>query len=131
MVINKKKLIGIGIACFLGLGIVGMLLENEAVLTSDKKQLVSFANANTQSEAEKRRLVEEEINEAQEVAEKYRLAEEEKEAAQQANNNQNNPQSFENCMEFRKYYPSGVKRSHPAYASKLDGDNDGWACEKK
>ena len=44
--------------------------------------------------------MEEEINEAQEVAEKYRLAEEEKEAAQQANNNQNNPQSFENCKAF-------------------------------
>lgn len=40
------------------------------------------------------------------------------------------PTSFKNCTELRKYYPHGVKSSHPAYASKHDRDKDGWACEK-
>ncbi|MFS0689415.1 S-layer homology domain-containing protein [Sporosarcina sp. 179-K 8C2 HS] len=40
------------------------------------------------------------------------------------------PTSFKNCTEMRKYYPAGVKKGHPAYASKSDRDNDGWACEK-
>lgn len=40
------------------------------------------------------------------------------------------PKSFQNCTEMRKYYPNGVKSSHPAYASKHDRDNDGWACEQ-
>lgn len=41
------------------------------------------------------------------------------------------PTSFKNCTEMRKYYPSGVKSSHPAYAAARDGDKDGWACELK
>lgn len=36
---------------------------------------------------------------------------------------------FSNCTELRKVYPSGVPKSHPAYQSKMDRDNDGWACE--
>ena len=39
------------------------------------------------------------------------------------------PTSFENCTAMRVVYPSGVKSSHPAYASKHDRDKDGWACE--
>lgn len=38
--------------------------------------------------------------------------------------------SFKNCTAMRTVYPSGVKSSHPAYESKHDRDNDGWACEK-
>lgn len=40
------------------------------------------------------------------------------------------PTVFKNCTELRKYYPSGVSSSHPAYASKHDRDKDGWACER-
>lgn len=40
------------------------------------------------------------------------------------------PTSFKNCTELRKYYPNGVSSAHPAYDSKLDRDNDGWACER-
>ena len=40
------------------------------------------------------------------------------------------PTTFANCTAMRKYYPSGVKSSHPAYASKHDRDKDGWACER-
>ena len=40
------------------------------------------------------------------------------------------PTTFANCTEMRKYYASGVKSSHPAYASKHDRDKDGWACER-
>ena len=36
---------------------------------------------------------------------------------------------FANCTELRKVYPNGVNRSHPAYQSKFDRDNDGMACE--
>lgn len=39
------------------------------------------------------------------------------------------PTTFKNCDEMRKYYPSGVASSHPAYAPARDGDKDGWACE--
>lgn len=40
------------------------------------------------------------------------------------------PTSFQNCTEMRKYYPSGVRSGHPAYAPKHDRDKDGWACER-
>lgn len=42
----------------------------------------------------------------------------------------NAPTSFKNCTELRKFYPDGVPSDHPAYASKHDRDNDGWACER-
>lgn len=44
--------------------------------------------------------------------------------------NPNAPKSFKNCTALREYYPNGVAKSHPAYASKHDRDNDGWACER-
>ncbi|WP_338452580.1 S-layer homology domain-containing protein [Niallia oryzisoli] len=37
---------------------------------------------------------------------------------------------FANCTELRVVYPDGVSSSHPAYQSKMDRDNDGWACER-
>jgi len=37
---------------------------------------------------------------------------------------------FENCTELRKSYPNGVKKGHPAYSEKMDGDKDGFACER-
>ncbi|QFG00471.1 hypothetical protein PB01_17600 [Psychrobacillus glaciei] len=40
------------------------------------------------------------------------------------------PTSFQNCTEMNKFYSNGVKKGHPAYASKHDRDNDGWACER-
>ncbi|MCW1928578.1 thermonuclease family protein [Bhargavaea beijingensis] len=36
---------------------------------------------------------------------------------------------FANCRELRAVYPQGVKRGHPAYLERLDGDRDGMACE--
>ena len=36
---------------------------------------------------------------------------------------------FANCTELRKKYPNGVKKGHPAYLEKMDGDRDGFACE--
>ncbi|MEV9641904.1 thermonuclease family protein [Mammaliicoccus sciuri] len=36
---------------------------------------------------------------------------------------------YPNCTELRKQYPDGVKKGHPAYASHLDRNNDGRACE--
>jgi micrococcal nuclease len=39
-------------------------------------------------------------------------------------------ETFKNCTELRKKYPNGVKKGHPAYASKHDRDKDGYACEK-
>ncbi|WP_342536079.1 excalibur calcium-binding domain-containing protein [Sporosarcina sp. FSL K6-3508] len=36
---------------------------------------------------------------------------------------------FQNCTELRKKYPNGVKKGHPAYSIKMDGDRDGFACE--
>jgi hypothetical protein len=37
---------------------------------------------------------------------------------------------FANCTELRKVYPNGVPAGHPAYQSKLDRDNDNYACER-
>lgn len=42
----------------------------------------------------------------------------------------NEKQSFKNCSELRKVHPNGVPKEHPAYNSKMDRDNDGWACER-
>lgn len=39
------------------------------------------------------------------------------------------PSSFKNCTALKQYYPNGVMKGHPAYASKHDRDKDGWACE--
>ena len=36
---------------------------------------------------------------------------------------------FKNCTELRKKYPDGVSHEHPAYQSKMDRDQDNWACE--
>ncbi len=40
------------------------------------------------------------------------------------------PTHFKNCKAMNAYYPNGVHKSHPAYATPRDRDNDGWACEK-
>ncbi|NYF25499.1 thermonuclease family protein [Sporosarcina sp. JAI121] len=37
---------------------------------------------------------------------------------------------FKNCTELRKKYPTGVKQGHPAYSENMDGDKDGFACER-
>lgn len=41
----------------------------------------------------------------------------------------NAPTVYSNCSALREVYPNGVKTGHPAYATKLDSDGDGWACE--
>ncbi|MDE0563191.1 excalibur calcium-binding domain-containing protein [Exiguobacterium sp. B2(2022)] len=38
-------------------------------------------------------------------------------------------ENFQNCTDLRGTYPGGVSSDHPAYQSKMDRDNDGWACE--
>ncbi|WP_431312217.1 thermonuclease family protein [Sporosarcina trichiuri] len=40
-------------------------------------------------------------------------------------------ETFANCTKLRKVYPDGVKKGHPAYADRLDGDKDGVACEQR
>lgn len=37
--------------------------------------------------------------------------------------------NFANCTDLRTEFPSGVASNHPAYQSKMDRDNDDWACE--
>ncbi|WP_179647089.1 excalibur calcium-binding domain-containing protein [Salinicoccus kekensis] len=37
--------------------------------------------------------------------------------------------NFANCTELREVFPDGVASDHPAYQSKMDRDNDGYACE--
>ena len=37
---------------------------------------------------------------------------------------------FENCTELRQKYPNGVKKGHPAYSEQMDGNKDGYACER-
>ncbi|MGM0867396.1 MAG: thermonuclease family protein [Bacillota bacterium] len=37
---------------------------------------------------------------------------------------------FKNCTELRKKYPNGVPKGHAAYQSKMDRDNDNYACER-
>jgi len=38
-------------------------------------------------------------------------------------------EAFKNCTELRQKYPNGVKKGHPAYSEKMDGNKDGFACE--
>lgn len=38
-------------------------------------------------------------------------------------------EAFKNCSELRQKYPNGVKKGHPAYLEKMDGNKDGFACE--
>lgn len=40
-----------------------------------------------------------------------------------------NTESFHNCTALREVHPNGVPAGHAAYASKLDRDNDNYACE--
>lgn len=40
-------------------------------------------------------------------------------------------EQFANCTELRKVYPTGVKKGHPAYSERMDGDKDGVACEPR
>ncbi|WP_241954667.1 thermonuclease family protein, partial [Staphylococcus chromogenes] len=40
-----------------------------------------------------------------------------------------NTESFPNCTALREVHPNGVPAGHAAYASKLDRDNDNYACE--
>ena len=37
---------------------------------------------------------------------------------------------FKNCTELRQKYLNGVKKGHPAYSEKMDGNKDGFACER-
>lgn len=39
------------------------------------------------------------------------------------------PEIFDNCDHLRGTYPTGVPKGHKAYQSKMDRDNDGYACE--
>lgn len=36
---------------------------------------------------------------------------------------------FQNCTDLHGTYPGGVSSSHPAYQSKMNRDQDGWACK--
>ena len=40
-------------------------------------------------------------------------------------------EQYANCTELRKDFPNGVKRGHPAYSERMDGDNDGIACQPR
>ena len=37
---------------------------------------------------------------------------------------------YRNCTALRADHPNGVRRGHCAYQSRMDRDNDGWACER-
>lgn len=39
-------------------------------------------------------------------------------------------QKFANCTDLRKVYSNGVPKNHEAYESKMDRDQDGYACER-
>jgi len=42
----------------------------------------------------------------------------------------NQLKKFANCTDLRKVYPNGVPKNHTAYESKMDRDQDGFACER-
>jgi micrococcal nuclease len=42
----------------------------------------------------------------------------------------NQLQKYANCTDLRKVYPNGVPKNHAAYESKMDRDQDGYACER-
>ncbi|CAD2075053.1 thermonuclease family protein [Phocicoccus pinnipedialis] len=53
-----------------------------------------------------------------------------KESISNPSSNSQKQEYFQNCTELRIVYPYGVPFDHPAYQSKMDGDKDGWACER-
>lgn len=44
-------------------------------------------------------------------------------------NTSSSTESYSNCTALKAVHPGGVGQDHPAYESKHDRDNDGWACE--
>jgi DNA segregation ATPase FtsK/SpoIIIE-like protein len=70
--------------------------------------------------------------EAKAAAEAQAKADAEAKAAAEAQQQQQATEqtSFANCTELRTVHPNGVPSSHPAYTSKMDRDNDGYACER-
>ncbi|WP_066315870.1 cell envelope integrity protein TolA [Bacillus sp. FJAT-29814] len=90
------------------------------------------AEAQARAEAEAKAKAEAEAQ-ARAEAEAKAKAEAEAQAKaqqQQATSTTSGQTSFANCTELNKVYPNGVASDHPAYKSRMDRDNDGYACER-
>jgi Excalibur calcium-binding domain len=85
------------------------------------------AEAKAAAEAEAKAKAEAEAKAAAEAEAKAKSEAEAQAAAQQQQ--QATQTSFANCTELKKVYPNGVPSTHPAYTSKMDRDNDNYACE--
>ena len=121
-------------------------LEEEQKAQEEAERLVAEQKAKDEADrlAEEQRKKDEEAQrlaeelrqkeEVARLAEEQRQKEEEKrlaeEQAQAAKPVTVQTESFKNCTELRKVYPSGVPAGHPAYQSKMDRDKDNYACER-
>jgi hypothetical protein len=117
----KKYLVGL-FALLLIFSLVACSSESSITLKSEDKneekssEAKAKAEAKTKAEAEAKTKAE---------AEAKAKAEAEAKAASSGGS-----EFFANCTELRKKYPNGVPSDHPAYQSKMDRDNDNFACER-
>lgn len=117
-------------------------LEDLEKKEAQKKKDEQAAKAKKAKEAEAKRIAEAKKKEteakakkeAEEAAKAQADAEAKAEADKKAAEEEQAQQQavatdFQNCTDLRGTYPDGVPSDHPAYQSKMDRDNDNWACE--
>jgi FtsZ-interacting cell division protein ZipA len=106
--------------------------EQKAKAEAEQKAKAE-AEQKAKAEAEQKANAEAEAKAKAEAEAKAKAEEEAQAKAQQqkaTSSTTSEQTSFANCTELRKVYPNGVPSTHPAYTSKMDRDNDGYACEK-
>lgn len=115
-------------------------LEEEKAAQVKKEKEEAAAKEAEELAAKKKAEQEEKARVAAEKAEAEQAAAEQAEAAsasssQSEETNTDSAASsstetqFANCTELRSVHPAGVPKGHAAYQSKMDRDNDDYACE--
>jgi membrane protein involved in colicin uptake len=131
----KKYLVGL-LALFLIFSLVACSSESSETSKAEDKNEEKSSEAKAKAEAESKAKAEAEAK-AKAEAEAKAKAEAEAKAKAEAEAQvaavaapSGGSELFANCTELRKKYPDGVASDHPAYQSKMDRDNDNYACER-
>lgn len=99
--------------------------EEEARLAAEQKAKEEEARLAAEQKAKE--------EEAVRLAAEQKAKEEEEAVAEQQTrqvSTSSPKEDFANCTDLRGTYPNGVPSTHPAYQSKMDRDNDNYACER-